>query len=183
LTPICTDLVLDGGFEDADAAAWQFSGGHPARRVGEVAHSGARALRLGPSGLGDDRFDYAASAQTVGLPVGVISATLTLWARPIAVADGDAFVVELRRPADGTRLRLMGPVPPAETGEWTRQRVSVPLARFGRQAELYLAVLNRRASAEPGAYTAVAVDDLALEVCASATTYSGLFPWAVLERR
>lgn len=165
--PGCTDVVADG-FEAGDlaAAGLRLTGDVEAAAIEAPVHAGRRALRLGLVDAGADRFGYAAAARRFRLPAGAISATVSLWLRPVTVAADDAVVVELRRPADGVRTVLLGPAPGPAADAWARHAFAIdPAGAREAELELYVAVLNRGAALTPGAVTAMAVDDVAVTAC------------------
>ncbi len=176
LTPDCRDVLAGGDFEAEAIPGWSLSGDHPAVRIADPVHAGAGALRLGLVDPASDGFGYAAASRPFTLPVDAVTATLSLWLRAPAHSPEDAFVVELRRPVDGTRQILVGPAIDAQTETWLRREVRLPAWAAGSELELYLAVLNRGQAGAGGGVTAVAVDDVALEIC----RYPGraVLPWA-----
>jgi hypothetical protein len=180
IAPSCGDAIAGGDFEAEQAADWLLSGDQPADRVTEPVHAGAGALRLGLVEGSEDRFGYAAASQPFALPRGAVTATLSLWFQVLTRGAEDAFVVELRRPADGLRQILVGPEIAGEPGQWQRREVALPPWAAGSELELYLAVLNRGQAVTPGAITAVVVDDVVLTIC----RYPGrlFLPWSAFQR-
>ncbi len=162
---VCEPVVQGGGFEAAGLSGWELSGDHPAVAVSAPVLAGESALQLGIVDPAADDFGFAAAAQSFSLPPAVVSATLSLWLRPVQLSPEDAVVVELRRNLDGTRQVLLGPAPPDDAGRWELLTVPIEPALLDRQQELYLAVLNRGQGEAPGSVTAVTVDDVELEVC------------------
>lgn len=180
IAPLCSGVIAGGDFESEETTDWQFSGDQPARRVAEPVHAGAGALRLGLVEPSEDGFGYAAASQPFALPRDAVTATLSLWFQVLTHGAEDAFVVELRRPADGLREVLVGPAIEAEPGQWLRREIALPPWAAGSELELYMAVLNRGQDATPGAITAVVVDEVTLAVC----RYPGrlFLPWAAAQR-
>jgi hypothetical protein len=174
--PACANRLPAGDFEAPGLADWTTSGEHPAQRIAAPARSGAGALALGLVAPGTDGFGYAAVARDVTLPARMVSATLALADRPLSVGPGDAFVVELRHLADGSRHVLLGPEVADPLGVWTEHRFALDPAALGPSLQVYLAVLNRAQAGGPGAVTAVAVDDLRLDVCADARPSPAFLP-------
>ena len=95
---LCEERLVNGGFE-VDAA-WRFPlTPNPAGYSTRVVRSGQRSGRSGID-QGSDVYSYSSASQTVTLPVGAASATLTLWWYPVSAegsleTPGDA-------PAPGT---------------------------------------------------------------------------------
>ncbi|MFN2252544.1 MAG: N-acetylmuramoyl-L-alanine amidase, partial [Anaerolineae bacterium] len=174
----CGTLLRDGGFESDGLVTWQLSGDNPARRSTESPHSGDGALVLGLGADDGDDFGYSAAAQLVTFPASTVSARLTLWARRLSTSPEDAFVVELRRTTDGRLERLLGPTLQGAPGGWSSQTVALDPADLDGTVEVYLAVLNR-GQRDTSGRTAIAIDDVVLEVCFNAAVASRYVPRAV----
>lgn len=161
----CENLLPGGGFEAPALAGWTVSGEHPVQRVGVPSFAGGGAVALGLTSAGNDGFGYAALARDVVLPLGAVSATLSVALQPLALAPGDAVVLELRRTTDGVRQLLLGPHLADPVGRWQVHRFPLALSDLGPEIQVYLAVLNRGQAGGEGAVTAVAADELRLDVC------------------
>lgn len=177
LPEACTDAIKGGDFEADGLGPWRVEGDHTPGIVDApgAARSGVGAVRLGRLEAGG--FGYSAIAQRPADIAGAESAMLSLWVRPERMADGDALVVELRRPIDGIRRSLVDAPPP--TGEWVEFAAPLLPEEVVDGIEVYAAVLNRGAaapegeSAEPA--STVLIDDLSLVVCRQ-RTFRQIFP-------
>jgi hypothetical protein len=143
---------------------WVRGGDLPAAVTMDMAHDGLAALRLGQDLDDPDRFGYAAVSQEVVLPANVETARLSLWVRPDRLADGDQFVVEVRRPPDGVRQMLPLPAAGLPPGRWTELSYALDRSTLGATLEVFVALVDRRLADVPRT-SAVWVDDIGLDVC------------------
>lgn len=143
---------------------WVRGGDLPAAVTMDMAHDGLAALRLGQDLDDPDRFGYAAVSQEVVLPANVQTARLSLWVRPDRLADGDQFVVEVRRPKDGVRQMLPLPAAGLPPERWTELSYALDRSTLGATLEVFVALVDRRLADIPRT-SAVWVDDIGLDVC------------------
>ena len=82
-----TELIVNGGFETS--AAWELPvTEHTAVYTTEGAHTGARSALTGITKAGQNTYSYSSVRQLISIPVGVSSATLTLWLYPYSTEAG-----------------------------------------------------------------------------------------------
>ncbi len=161
---VCDDFLEDGGFESSGWASWTRSGGVPPELIASPAYDGSGAAFLGLSAPSVEPFVYSAIGQRTRLPPGVVSATLSLWLRPVRQSPEDAILVEMRRPTTGDRRVLVGPAPASPQGRWSRFETSIDPTAWGRDLEIYIGVLNR-GSLEETEVTSAVVDQVSFRVC------------------
>jgi len=153
---------------------WRSSGDHPAVRVSLT--DGGQAWRLGPDGSGETGFGYAAVAARAAPISGFESARLSFRASTEAWSEGGAFIVELRDPERGSRLRLHHGGAPGggDPGVWEEREISLDPSVFAGGAEVFLAVLNR--GLVDAAQTRVVVADVRLRACRPEASWSRWLP-------
>jgi hypothetical protein len=98
---LCTQVILNGGFEDNTAWAipvTEYSAGYTTAEH----HSGLRSMRTGIVNLADNIASDSTTEQKVTTPAGTTSALFTFWIKPVS---GDAGTLSLPpRPVSGTPL-------------------------------------------------------------------------------
>jgi PKD repeat protein len=79
----CAEGIANGGFEyDSD---WEFpQTKYPAVYTTVITRSGNRSARTGIVDSGDNRESYSSVRQTITVPAGTISATLSFWLYPVS---------------------------------------------------------------------------------------------------
>lgn len=99
-SPICTERLRNGGFETAEGWSLPVTAYRAAYSTAQP-HSGNRSLRAGIVEPVDNVFSYSSASQTVPIPTGTQTATLSLWLYTVssegalpsaASADDDATV-------------------------------------------------------------------------------------------
>lgn len=74
----CTERLLNGGFETDESWSLPVTAYRAAYST-EQSHSGVRSVRAGIINTADNRFSYSSASQTVQIPTGIQTATLSLW--------------------------------------------------------------------------------------------------------
>jgi len=167
----CQERVINGGFENRKG--WRR---YHSVYTATTANSGERAIRLGllqrgfkPESESDQEMSAQRRAsrrsslyQTVSLPKGAASITLTFWYRPGTNATKyDRQRVMLLRPRRYTRIKTLMSVLENDR-EW--KQASFDLSRYaGRKIVLYFQVYNNRTG--PKGRTWMYVDDVSIQVC------------------
>ncbi len=99
-SPVCTEQLRNGGFETDDGWNLPVTAYRAAYTTAQQ-HSGNRSVRAGIVETANNVFSYSSASQTVQIPTGVQTATLSLWLYTIsteeplssaASADDDATV-------------------------------------------------------------------------------------------
>jgi hypothetical protein len=149
--PVCTNLILNGGFESDEA--WLVNPeGYPLYSAEQV-HSGSR------SGIvGYDEVLWSSVRQEVMLPEGS-SATLRLWLYPISegISPGDWHYVSVWD-KDGVRYNLE--LTTSDAREWRQGEYD--LSDFMGQRVTIIVGANNEGD---GKLTRAYVDDVELEFC------------------
>ena len=174
----CTDLIVNGGFEDNDG--WQINANaFPARYVISPVYSGLRAMQIGIVRPQDNVYSYSSIQQTLFIPAGPPSVALSF---------------QLFATTTGTRAAALTPPPVVPTSPLDRAKLSddvqmvllfdssgqqhvllfqrqwysqwqrhvIDLSAFrGQAVTLYFGVFNNGA----GGITGMAVDDVAVTYC------------------
>ncbi len=159
----CLDALRDGAFENPALDDW-----HPSGDVLPRWMPGGRGMPAGAIALAFDeakgnRLSYAALAQPVLLPLGVLTATLSLWWRGEQAGSEDRLVVELRERQAGWRY-VVAQTTVSANQSWQQLEVKLDPRTLGREREIYVAVLRRPPLAAGGA-PRLYLDDLTLMVC------------------
>ena len=79
--PICTDLIVNGGFETSTGwviPATEYTAGYTTN----LWHSGARSMRTGIVNSADNRYSFSSAQQSFRIQAGASSATLKMWIYP-----------------------------------------------------------------------------------------------------
>lgn len=79
--PGCSDLIINGGFEEPDVAWHIPTTNYPARYTSAVSHTGDVSLRTGIN-LADNIYSYSSAWQPVTIPNDATSAELTFYYKP-----------------------------------------------------------------------------------------------------
>ncbi len=79
--PPCSDIILNGDFEEPDFAWYLPTTNYPARYTSSIFHSGEASMRTGIN-LADNIYSYSSAWQIVSIPSGATSAELTFYYRP-----------------------------------------------------------------------------------------------------
>ena len=193
-TPLaCSERVANGGFEAS--AAWTFAQtGNSGSYTTAQAHYGVRSARLGvapaayaageagaepqPALLsGSERnllgeiaplgASYSTVYQTVSIPAGANSVTLTYWYKPGTQATGSDFQrVMLLKPGSyavlKTLMKTLG-----HAGEW--QPSSFDLSGYrGQSVVVYFEVYNDDVSSGPRTW--MFVDDVSIQACSTSSS-------------
>ena len=190
----CSESVANGGFEAN--AAWTFAAtANPAGYITAQAHTGARSARLGvvPAGYSTAALaasnlvplsvrernllgelaplgaSYSTAYQTITVPAGARTATLSFWHRPGSQASaGDFQRVMLLKPVTYSVIATVWKTL-ANSTAW--QHTTFDLSPYrGQSIVLYFEVYNDDISA--GARTWMYVDDVSVQVCSEATATS-----------
>ena len=99
-SPVCTEQLRNGGFETDDGWNLPVTAYRAAYTTAQQ-HSGNRSVRAGIVETANNVFSYSSASQTVQIPTGTQTATLSLWLYTIsteeplasaASADDDATV-------------------------------------------------------------------------------------------
>jgi hypothetical protein len=185
--------VANSGFEAS--AAWTFAQtGNPGSYTTAQAHFGVRSARLGvaPTAYaagevgaepalallsGPERnllgeiaplgASYSTVYQTVSIPAGANSVTLTYWYRPGTQATGSDFQrVMLLKPGSYAVLKtLMKTL--SHAGEW--QQSSFDLSGYrGQSVVVYFEVYNDDVSSGPRTW--MFVDDVSIQACSTSSS-------------
>ena len=198
----CSEPVANGGFETN--AAWTFAlTANPADYTTARAHTGARSARLGvvPAGystaapgapslvpslvqtrnllgeLAPLGASYSTAYQTITVPAGARTATLSFWHRPDSQASaGDFQRVMLLKPVTYSAITTVWKTL-ANSTDWQHTIFDLTPYR-GQSIVLYFEVYNDDISA--GARTGMHVDDVSVQACSGATvtptsTYTATF--------
>ena len=176
--PTCVDLIANGGFEGS--GGWQInSNAYPARVVTFPVYAGQRALQVGIVHPPDNVYSYSSAQQTIFIPAGPPSVTLSF---------------QLFATTTGTRAASLAPPPIVPTSPFDRtqladdvqmvllfdssgqqhvllfqrqwysqwQRHVIDLSAFrGQAVTLYFGVFNNGT----GGITGMAVDEVAVSYC------------------
>ncbi len=164
----CPNAVDDGGFEAG--TGWEivqtaYSAGYvsrPAAYVRDPVRTGQRALRLGISD-GPDAYSYSCAEQGVTIPAQATAAHLSFWlfSRTADSAGDVQFLLVLKE--NGGYDTLMW----QELGAARWERREFPLDAYrGQRVVLHFGVLNDG----DGARTVMYIDDVAVTLCAAATS-------------
>ena len=188
----CSEPVANGGFEAN--AAWTFAlTANPAGYTTAQAHTGARSARLGvvPAGYSTAELEapsltpssvqernllgelaplgasYSTAYQTINVPAGARTATLSFWHRPGSQASaGDFQRVMLLKPVTYSAIATVWKTL-ANSADW--QHTTFDLTPYrGQSIVLYFEVYNDDISA--GARTWMYLDDVSVQACTQATT-------------
>ena len=158
----CPDVIVDGGFETGQG--WTIVGtSYLAGYTEDVAHSGARSVRIGipPGETGGISVTYSSISQTVSILAGS-AATLHYWTYPICEdpAGGGAQYVWLVDAAGETQVLTPRPFPCEDLRAWDERHID--LSSFaGQTIRLHFSVKNGRGISVTTTY----LDDVRLEVC------------------
>jgi YVTN family beta-propeller protein len=159
VSPECREQIGNGGFEtEASWAVGQTR--RPARLTKDRAHTGARSALLGIQSGETDLLSYSSVRQTVTIPTGLESATLTFWTYFLPGQDsGDRREVLLLDAND----RLLKILLRATSGaaSWTKHTHDLS-AYAGQTVKLYLNAYN---DGDGQAVAGFYVDDASLQTC------------------
>ena len=187
----CSEPVANGGFEAN--AAWTFAAtANPAGYTTAQAHTGTRSARLGvvpagystavlgasslvPSSVRERNLlgelaplgaSYSTAYQTITVPAGARTATLSFWYRPGSQAStGDFQRVMLLKPVTYSAIATVWKTL-ANSADW--QHTTFDLTPYrGQSVVLYFEAYNDDISA--GARTWLYVDDVSVQTCSEAT--------------
>ncbi len=161
LVAACQEAVVNGSFEDSTSGNWTFG---PTAAQGMIVdspiHAGSNALRLGiPAGTTNGA-THSTAYQTVTLPTGLQSATLTYWEQPSTSGDGGDYreVIALR--SNLTILRTVNRTNGSGDNNWTQR--SFDLTNLaGQNFILYFNVYNNGSGSPLVAY----FDEISLQLC------------------
>ncbi|MFN8497076.1 MAG: hypothetical protein U0641_04410 [Anaerolineae bacterium] len=155
----CSDILVNGGFEADGAWQTQAAVPYPAGIESGVAHSGQRALRLGPTGAADkESWSYA--WQVVSIPLNAQRAQLHYWVRA-ADADSADRVEAIIYTSQGVPVQRLLDIGGTSDG-WREYTADVSL-----WAGTTIQVLFNAYNDGKGATLRAYVDDAGLEVCAA----------------
>ncbi len=134
-------MIVNGGFEAN--TGWSF--GATPNRAGyttdpALAYAGQRALFAGIPAGSANQVSYSTAFQTLAIPSGMRSVTLTLWQRGLGGDSGDYREALLLNTSYGYLARLER-VTGAGDGQWTAKRYDLT-ARQGSTVVLYLNTYN-----------------------------------------
>ena len=153
----CVEQIANGSFEET--AAWTIlETVYPAAYTTDQAHSGARALRAGIEAGDDNILSYSSVQQTVTLPSGAGSATLTYWWYPVSDDPNDRQYL-LLLDSEGSILDSLLWTN-ANDRAWLSARADLT-AYAGQTLTLRFGVYNDGA----GGLTRLYLDDVSLQVC------------------
>lgn len=79
--PGCSNLILNGGFEESDVAWYLPTTNYPAKYTTSVFHTGGASMRTGIN-LADNIYSYSSAWQPVVIPNDSTSAELTFYYKP-----------------------------------------------------------------------------------------------------
>ena len=162
-TPVCADLVVDGGFE-WDDDAWDLpQTAHPASYTRTRSHSGQRSMRLGIESA-ENVYSYSTARQTIHVPADSEHLILSFWYYPASADTENDLQYVLLQDAEGDsdwvfRIR-------SNAAAWTHWEHPLPDRFKGKSITMYFGVLNDGA----GGTTAMYVDDVALPICSGEPT-------------
>ncbi|MCE7980115.1 MAG: hypothetical protein DYG89_02890 [Caldilinea sp. CFX5] len=190
-SPVCTERLRNGGFEANEAWSLPVTAYRAAYSTAQQ-HSGNRSLRAGIVEPVDNVFSYSSASQTVQIPTGTQTATLSLWlytvtteeplpsaagaddeatvqaiadaAAPTAPLAGDRQYILLTNPQNTVLARLL----------WTRtntrawQALTFDLTPYtGQTVRVLFGAYNDGADG----VTALFVDDVTLVTCSTPANY------------
>ena len=179
----CSDLLLNGGFEDASSPAWTgvantasviynvIPGGASSGAADPLIYTtrprtGARSGRVGSSGVNGY---WNELLQTVQLPAGVTDVTLAFWryldTQEISTATAyDIFTVALETDK-GVQIVAPRQIDNRSPGrrQWVRETISLPNASRYSGQKIWVSFKGRLDGSRP---SALYLDDVELNVCA-----------------
>ncbi len=157
----CQEAVVNGSFESSTSGNWSFG---PTAAQGSVVnspvHAGSNALRLGIPTSATNMATHSTAYQTVTLPAGLQSATLTYWERPGTSGDGGDYreIIALR--TNLTILRTVDRTDGSGDDNWSQRSFDLTdLA--GQTFILYFNVYNNGSGTPLVAF----LDKLSLQLC------------------
>lgn len=160
-TPVpgaCAELIVNGGFETADA--WLLGqSGHPPLYVPMPVHGGSRALQMGLP-AGGNAVSYSSARQKLVLPTGANKITLTYWEHPGGGDSGDYREVLLLNAA-GLYYRTLDRAYGAGSNQWQVRTVDLE-SYTGQTVYLYFNTYNNGSGALAWNY----LDDVSVQSCA-----------------
>lgn len=172
LSQVCTNVVINGGFETSDG--WILGSGLlPPAYVTWPVHSGTRAMQAGNVSLPNNNA-FSTFRQTLSIPTNAISADLSFWVWTQAEPNPGSDRQELLLLIPGASAQSL-----SQDAIWVAdqpnsgvyQQVFRSLnSQIGRYFDLTFSVYNDGA----GGRSAMFVDDVILTVCVLATTPSPL---------
>jgi uncharacterized repeat protein (TIGR01451 family) len=152
----CSELLLNGGFEDD--AGWQLLGGYPAGYSREVVRDGERSVRVGIV-EGASVYSYSSAWQAFHVPDDALEASLSLWVYPLSQDLSGVQRVGLLNEQRAYLETVMFMA--SNAAQW--QEVTYDLSSHrGQTRWLYLGVYNPGGSA---GITGMYVDDASVLAC------------------
>jgi len=160
----CQEAIVNGSFESDTSGNWSFATtAAPGTVVNTPVHAGSNALRLGIPTTGNNSTTYSTAYQTVTIPAGVQSATLTYWERPGVGGDSGDYRELIALHTNLTILRSITRTNGNGDDQWTQRSFDLTdLA--GQTLILYVNVYNNGSGSTLVTY----LDELSLQLCDSA---------------
>ncbi len=170
----CTELIVNGGFETADAWVLGVSPIMP-QYVTYTRHSGNRALALGITS-GANVASYSSARQTVSIPSTVTQATLTFWFYAIASSPATTDYMELVL-LDATGTVILAKPWQSHNDSRLWNQLSFDMSPWlGQTVQVYFNVYNDGL----GGTAALFLDDVSLQACTGGTPVTTGTPVATL---
>jgi N-acetylmuramoyl-L-alanine amidase len=159
--PVCSDLIVNGGFESGDFTGWSRpSQNPPGAVVTDTLFSGSYAARIGAATISETitTTSYSSVKQSVSIPANAITATLSLaryrWSGD---TDGDRQYLVVLRPGQPIDYLFSGGT---DDASWNRASFDL-MGYAGQTIELLFSVMNNGAGGSSG----MALDEVQLQVC------------------
>ncbi|HBY07040.1 MAG TPA: hypothetical protein DEH22_04375 [Chloroflexi bacterium] len=183
--PACSNIILNGGFEEPDVAWYLPITNYPARYVDAVKYAGSYSMRTGIN-IAPDVGSYSSAWQLISIPNDALSAELTFYYKPqteeplaLRLLSGvinrtskvpleitsddpplyDRQLVLILNQDESVNTVLMNDL--SNTRTWTASGVQNLIYFKGQSVWLYFASLNNG----NGQRTAMYIDEVMLEVC------------------
>ena len=161
----CTNLLVNGGFEDTSSPAWRYSGAYAGRVVTSPVYAGSRAAQLGlPDGVIFTGNAYSTAYQTVRLPAGGEQLLLSWWERPGGNSDGGDYRQVLLLNENYSYLTALEQVSSPGDNQWHQRTFDIS-AYGGRTVVVYFNVYNNGSGSQFWNY----LDEVVLLRCVGAT--------------
>lgn len=175
----CTEWIVNGGFEQGDAG-WQQQASPPLPPGAMLVdaffpHTGALGAYLAGRNGASDRL-----SQTLALPAGLTSGTLTFWWALSTQEDAGAFdfmKIELYNASGGALITTLLTVDNTSASDWIWTPETFDLTSYAGQTVTLRFTATNDATGSPTAFFA---DDVSLSLCSSApspTPTRTLTPW------
>ena len=157
---VCEEIVLNGSFEEDSEWVLPTTARQP-EYANDIVHSGEQALRLGNVDQNDEFVNHSVVRQSIFIPNGADSVTLTFWYYPISVdAGGGDYHGALVYNSDVSfvRRKLLRTI--SNDQAWTLESHDLS-ALSGERINLYFYVESDGDQNASGMY----LDDVSVEVC------------------